>query len=125
VVVAVVSMRMVQPSVYQVIDVVGVRHRFVSATWPMLMRAARLRGAVHRICRAHGQRVLVNMIAMNMVEMTVVQIIDMAIMANRRMPAVGAMLVSMVRMVLLVARGHGVCSFHYFSCASMFHHSKH
>ena len=70
-VVAVVSMRMVQPSVYQVIDVVGVRHRFVSATWPMLMRAARLRGAVHRICRAHGQRVLINMIAMNMVEMAV------------------------------------------------------
>ena len=31
---------------------------------------------MHRICRAHGQRVLVNMIAMNMVEMAVVQIID-------------------------------------------------
>ncbi|MEA3073180.1 MAG: hypothetical protein QOD29_4626, partial [Alphaproteobacteria bacterium] len=28
---------------------------------------------MHRICRAHGQRVLVNMIAMYMVEMTVVQ----------------------------------------------------
>ena len=95
----------------------------------MLMRAARLRGAVHRICRAHGQRVLVNMIAMYMVEMTVVQIIDMAIMANRRMPAVGAMLVSMVRMVLLVARRHGIRSFsslvlgdHYFSeaCSKAF-----
>jgi hypothetical protein len=62
------------------------------------------------------------MIAMNMVEMTIVQIIDMAIMANRRMPAVGAMLMSMVRMVLLVARGHGVCSFHYFSeaCSKAF-----
>ena len=54
----------------------------------MLMRAARLRGAVHRICRAHGQRVLVNMIAMNMVEMTVVQIIDMAIGTGE--PAYGA-----------------------------------
>jgi hypothetical protein len=88
----------------------------------MLMRAARLRGAVYRICRAHGQRVLVNMIAMNMVEMTVVQIIDMAIMANRRMAAVGTMSVSMIRMVLLVARGHGVCSFHYFSeaCSKAF-----
>jgi uncharacterized membrane protein len=51
------------------------------------------------------------MVAMNMVEMAVVQIIDMAFMANRRMPAVGAMLVSMVRMVLLVARRHGIRSF--------------
>jgi hypothetical protein len=69
------------------------------------------------------------MIAMNMVEMAVVQIIDMAFMANRRMPAVGAMLVSMIGMVLLVARRHGICSFsslvlgdHYFSeaCSKAF-----
>src|SRR5947208_2789482 len=101
----------------------------MSAAWPMLMRAGRLRGAVHGVCRAHGQRVLVNMIAMNMVEMAVVQIIDMAFMANRRMPAVGAVLVSMVGMVLLVARRHGTRSFsslvlgdHYFSeaCSKAF-----
>jgi len=34
----------------------------------MLMRASRLWGAVHRICRAHGQRVLIDMIPMNMVQ---------------------------------------------------------
>src|ERR1700737_3642845 len=90
---------------------VGVRHRFASAAGPMLLRAAGLRGAVDGVCRAHGQRVLVNMIAMDMVEMAVVQIIDMAFMANRRMPAVGAMLGRMVGMVLLVARRHGICSF--------------
>ena len=84
---------------------------------------------MHGICRTHRQRVLVNMIAMNMVEMAVVHIIDMAFMANRRMPAVRAMLVSMVGMVLLVARRHGIGSFsslvlgdHYFSeaCSKAF-----
>jgi len=49
----------------------------------MLMRASRLWGAVHRICRAHGQRVLIDMIPMNMVQMTVVQIIDMTLMASK------------------------------------------
>ena len=70
-VVAVIAMAMVQSSVHQIIGVIGVWYPFMATTWPMIMRAARLRGAVHRICRAHGQRVLVNMIAMNMVEMAV------------------------------------------------------
>ena len=52
VVVAVIAMGMVQPSVYQVIDVVSVRDGFVSTAWPMLVRAARLRGALHGVGRA-------------------------------------------------------------------------
>ena len=116
-VVAVVSVRMMQPPVYQIIDVVGVRHRLVPAGRPMLVRAARLRGAVHGICRAHGQGVLVDMILMNMVQMAIMQIIDVTLMANRRMPAIRAMLVSMVGMVLLVAGGHCVFIL-LFCCAS-------
>ena len=110
-VVAVIAMAMVQSSVHQIIGVIGVWYPFMATTWPMIMRAARLRGAVHGICRAHGQRVLVDMIPMNMVQMAIMQIIDVTLMANRRMPAIGAMPVSMVGMVLLVADGHCVSSF--------------
>jgi hypothetical protein len=110
-------MRMVQPPIYQIIDVIGVRHAVVSAAGRVLMGAAGLRGAVHGICRVRGKRMLVNMIAMDVVQMPVVQVIDMAFMANRRMTAVRAVLVSMVGMVLLSAGGHAVCSFRCFSAA--------
>jgi hypothetical protein len=46
------------------------------------------------------------MIPMHVVQMTVMQIIDMAVMTNRRMTAVGAMLVGMVGMVVFGTGGH-------------------
>ena len=51
-------------------------HRFMSRSLAHACASSASEGCMHRICRAHGQRVLVNMIAMNMVEMAVVQIID-------------------------------------------------
>jgi hypothetical protein len=83
----------------------------MAATWAMLVGAPRLRGALHRVAGGLRNDVLVNMIPMYVMQMTVMQIIDMTIMANRRMPAVGAMLVGMVWMVLLGAGGHWVHSF--------------
>lgn len=48
----------------------------------------------------------VHMILVHMVEMTIVKIIHMAIVANRRVPAVRAMAMGVVRMVLLSASVH-------------------
>src|ERR1700730_18593854 len=83
----------------------------MAATWAMIVGAPRLRGALHRVAGGLRNDVLVNMIPMYVMQMTVMQIIDMTIMANRRMPAVGAMLVGMVWMVLLGAGGHGFIPF--------------
>ena len=110
-IVAMVAMRMVQPSVYQVIDVVSMRYGFVPATWAVLVRALRLRGAVHGVSRAYGQGMFVYMIAMRMVEVPVMQIVDMPLMTNRRVSAIGTMSVSMIGMLLLGTGVHRVSSF--------------
>jgi uncharacterized protein (DUF2062 family) len=110
-VIAMIAVRMVQPSVYQVIDVISMRYGFVPTTRAVLMRALRLRGTVHGVSRAYGQGVFVYMIAMRMVEVPVMQIIDMPLMTNRRVPAFWTMLVSMIRMVLLGTGVHRVSSF--------------
>jgi hypothetical protein len=105
-VVAVIAMRMVQPSAHEVVDVITVRHGFVSAGRAMLVRTASLGSAVHRVCRADRDDMFVDMVAVHMVQMAIMQIIDMAVMANRRMPTVRAMRMDMIGMVLLGAGGH-------------------
>ena len=72
----------------------------------MLVRAARLRRALHGIGRIDRDDVLVDMILVHVVEMPVVQVVDVALVAYRRMPAVGTMLVGMIGMMLLGAGGH-------------------
>jgi hypothetical protein len=49
---------------------------------------------------------LVNMIPMHVVEMAVMNIVDVAIMADRRMAAGRSVLMGMVGMVLLGTGGH-------------------
>jgi hypothetical protein len=48
----------------------------------------------------------VHMILVHMVEMTIVKVVHMPVMANRRVPAIRAMAVGVVCMVLLGASGH-------------------
>ena len=106
-IVAVIAVRMVQASVHEIVDMITVRHGFVSAVPAMLVRAASLRSAGHRVCRADRNDMLVNMVTVHMVQMAIVQIIDMAVMANRRMPTARAMRMDVIGMVLLGAGGHG------------------
>lgn len=109
VVVAVIAVRMVQMTVDQVIDVVAVRHRFVAAAGPMHMTGAMagtvmLRCAAVRVGGADGDHVLVDMVAMHVMQMAVMQEIDMAFVAHRGMTALRAVLV--VVMGVLGATGH-------------------
>jgi hypothetical protein len=109
VVVAMIAVRMVQMAADQVIDVVAVRHRFVPAAGPMHMTGAMagtvvLRRAAVRIGGADGDHVLVDMVAMHVVQMAVVQEIDVAFVAHRGMTALRAVLV--VVMGVLRATGH-------------------
>jgi hypothetical protein len=85
---------------------VTMRYGFVPAAWTVFMRAASFRRAAHRICRAHRNHMFIDVILMHMVKMAVVKMVHMAIMANRRVSAVWAVLMGVVGMVLLGAGGH-------------------
>ena len=104
-IIAVITMRMVQLAAYQVIDMVAVRYGFVAAVWTVLMRATDFRRATHGIFGADRDHMFVDVILMHMVKMAVVKIVDMAIMANRGVSAVGTVLMGMVGVMLLDARG--------------------
>jgi hypothetical protein len=51
--------------------------------------------------------VFVDMILMRVMQMTIVEVVDVAMMAHGRVSAVRTMLVGMMRMMLLAADGHG------------------
>lgn len=108
-VVAVVTVRVVQMAIHRVIDMVAMRHGLMAATWPVYMTcgvAVALVGrrAAIRVEGIHRQAVLVDMIAMHMVQMTIVQIVNVAIVLNSRMTT--ARLVLMVMIGMLRASTH-------------------
>jgi hypothetical protein len=69
-----IAMRMMQPSAHEVTDVVTMGHGLVSAGWPMLVRAPRLRRALHGIGGVDRDHVLIDMILVQVMEMAVVEI---------------------------------------------------
>jgi hypothetical protein len=94
VVVAVIAVGMMQMPIDQVIDVIAMRHSFMAASWPMhvgrVVGAATVLGrAAFGIGRRHFDLVLVDVVAMHMVQMPVMQVVDVTLMADRRMTAVG------------------------------------
>jgi hypothetical protein len=97
-------MRIMQPGVHEVIDLVAVWYRLVSAVRAVIVRAADLRRAVHGFVAFNNM--FVDVIFVRMVQMTLVKVIYMAVMPNCRMAAARAMLMGMVGMVLLNANGH-------------------
>jgi hypothetical protein len=110
-VVAMITMGMVQPSIHEIIDVVPMGHGFVPAGRPVLVRASRLWRAMHGIDRVDCNCMLINVILVRVMQMAIMKIIDMVIMPDRRMPAVGTMHVAMVTMMLLGAGSHDLFPF--------------
>jgi hypothetical protein len=105
-----ISVRMVQPAVYEIVDMVAMRHGFVSAVWTVRVRAMDFGRALHGICGVDRDGVLVHVILVHMMEMAIVQVVHMIAMANRSVSAVRAMLVSVVRVVSLGTCRHWSCS---------------
>jgi hypothetical protein len=104
-----IAMCVMEPSVDEVIEMITVRDGFVSAVRTMLVAwAPDFGGAVHGVRGADRDDVLVNMIPVHVVQMAVMKIVNVAVMANSRVPAVRAMLVDMVGMVPLGAGGHEI-----------------
>jgi hypothetical protein len=105
-----IAVRVMQPSVHQVVDVVAVRHGFVSAARTMLVRASNFGRTAHGVGVADVDGMLVDVIVVHVVQMAVMKVVDMVAMAHGRMPAVRTMLMGVVGMVLLGAGGHDVFS---------------
>jgi hypothetical protein len=110
-VVAMITMRMMQVAVDDIVDMIAVRYRFVSASRPVHMdcimgAAAVVRRTLIRILRADLEPVLVYMIAMRMMQVTIMQVIDMIAMPDGGVPAVRAVLMVVVGMMRFVAGAH-------------------
>jgi hypothetical protein len=106
-VIAMAIMWVMQPAVHKVVDVITVRHLFMSAARTMRVRAPGFGRAAQRVGIAHLDNMFVDMISMHVMQMTVVQIIDMVLMVHSRVPTVGTMLMCVIRMMPLGAGGHG------------------
>jgi hypothetical protein len=111
VVITVIAMRMMKVAVDQIVDVIAMRHRFVSAARPVnmacIMGAAIVaRRTLIRIFRADIKPVLVYMIAMRMMQVPIMQVIDMIAVFDGRVPAVRAVLMVVVGMMGFVAGAH-------------------
>ncbi len=113
VVVAVARVRVVQVPVDEVVGVIGVRHGVVPAARAVVVREVMRRADVPQRalrgvggCDAHG--VLVDVIAVRVVHVPVVQVIRVALVFYRLVTAAGPVVVSVIRMrAVLARRRHG------------------
>lgn len=124
-VVAMAAVRVVQMAIDQIVDMVAMRHGFMAATGPMDMAggmagARMVRRASDRIGRRRFDMVFIDMIAVQVMQMPVMQIIDMALVADGGMAAGRAMLVGMLVVMGLVAGRHGLRSLGKWSTATVF-----
>jgi hypothetical protein len=106
VVVAVIAVRMVQVAVDEIVDVIAMRHGFMAA--PRSVNVARVvaaaaRLALVRIFGAHVEPVLVYMIAVRMMQMTVMQIVNVTVVLDCSVSTVRAMLMVVVSVMWFVA----------------------
>ena len=110
VVVAVALMGMVKVTVHQIIDVVSVRYRLVPAFRSVLViglvvGTRVVRRAIGRVGRVDLKAVLVNVVSVRVVQVTVVKVVHVIFMTNS---GVSAAVSVCVRMVVMLAAGHGV-----------------
>jgi hypothetical protein len=96
VIVAVAAMRMMQMVTHEVIDVIAMGDGIMSAVFAVHMglrvcRALMGRCARIRIAAANGNFAFVYVIFVGMVQVSVVEVIDVVAMSERRMPAIRTM----------------------------------
>ena len=106
-----VAVRMVKVAIDEIVDMVAVRDRLMSASRPvhvtrLVSGATVIRRAAIRVLGRHFNDVLVYVIGMRVMQMPVVQVVDMIAVAHRRMTTSGAMLMRMIGMMRLGALCH-------------------
>ena len=105
-----VAVRMMQVAINQIVHMVPMRYRFVTTCRPMLVTcvvtgATMLRSALVGIGRRDLDDMFIDMVALDVMEMPVVQIVDMAVMLDGCVSAIWAVDMRMMGML-----GVGACS---------------
>lgn len=98
-IVAVIAVLVVKVPVHHVVDVIAVGHREVTAGGAVNVRlvvptTSVVGSAATRVGTAVRQSVLVHMVAVNVVEVPVMEVIEVPVMPYGRMAAAGTVLVS-------------------------------
>jgi hypothetical protein len=81
-IIAVITMRVVQVAIDQIIHMITMGHCFMAAIWSMDMALGMAfcrGGAAVGVSRVNGDYMLVHVVMVRVVQMTIVQVIDMAI----------------------------------------------
>jgi len=102
------AMGEVQMAGDQIINMVSVRHRLMSAVRAMAMFglmpfAAMGGGASRRVLRGDTEPMFIDMVAVRMMKMSVMEIIDMTVMEDGQMPTVRSVLMGVMLMDGVVA----------------------
>jgi hypothetical protein len=110
-IVAMISVRMMQMAIDQIVDVITMRHRFVAASGPMdvvslMPRASMLRRARIRIDRRNLDDMLVDVTSVHVMQVPIVQIVDVVAMLNRDVPATRSVLMRVIGVLWVRAGGH-------------------
>ena len=116
-IVAMGAVEMVQMTVHEVVNVVPMGHCLMATGRPVNMRllmsgAVVARCAFIRIRRVHFNAVLVHMPIMRMVQVSIVEIVCVAIVLHGRMTTIRAMLVGVSPRMLLMSLSHGLLPLH-------------
>jgi len=101
---------MVQNAIHQVINMVAMRHGFVATVGTVSVRLLSttvvFRCTFLRIRRTHCNLVVVHMIVVGEMQVAIVNIIDVAVVLYRCVPAVWAMHVAVIARVFLMSVSH-------------------
>lgn len=94
-VVAVILVRPVQPPADQVVDVIAVGHCLMSAPSAVVMRliAGPGAGVAGWMLLVHGDYVLIDVVAVRVMQMAVMEVVDVTVVADCGVAAIGSVLV--------------------------------
>jgi hypothetical protein len=111
-IITMIAMRVMQMTLYEIIRMVAVWHGLVAATRSVFVirivpAATMVRGAAIGIGGTHCNDMLVNMIVMWVMQVAVVEIIGVAVVANRNVAAALSMSMGMIGVNGMVVRSHG------------------
>ena len=115
-VVAVIAVLVMEPTVDDIVDVVAMRNRLVSAAGSMdvaglMTLVAIVRRALDRISRRHFNNVLIDLVPHLMVQMSVMQVIDVIAVSHREMTTLRSVMMGMLGMREVVRGRHEPVSF--------------
>jgi hypothetical protein len=111
VIVTVIAVWVVQVSMDKVVDMVAVRDGGVTATRTVHVivgvgTTSMTRSTVGGVLTPDLESMLIDMVAVRMVEMAIVQVVDVSIVSQRNMPTIGPVRVIVVGVHSAFIRGH-------------------